>query len=126
MRNYIVPILWTLLVLFFSLPFFSSEVTRTPWESWWGLPYALAEILDVILRKLAHLVEYGVLTFLWMYKGKVRHPLGIILAVAIVDESLQALSPVRSSRWQDVLLDICAGILVFIFFRKKSFRDGAH
>lgn len=73
--------------------------------------------LDTVLRKLAHMTEFGVLALLWWRALASRSPLpgaGIALAYAISDEFHQSFVAGRHGAPTDVLID-AAGIAVAIF-----------
>ncbi len=89
-------------------------------------------VTDHLVRKLAHFTEYGVLGFAMganvAIRGRVpsdgergrriyrwTYGLLLMLAIAVVDESIQIVTPGRGAMIADVLLDMCgslAGILV--------------
>ena len=68
--------------------------------------------LDVVLRKCAHMVEYGLLWLLWWRALGYGHPLpavAITLAYAASDELHQSFVPGRAGLVSDVLID-AAGV----------------
>ena len=73
-------------------------------------------VWDTILRKAAHMAEYGVLWFLW-YRALERHTpwpaAAITLAYAITDEYHQSFVEGRHGTPVDVLID-AAGIAIAI------------
>ena len=67
---------------------------------------------DVVLRKLAHMTEYGVLALLWWRALRTRSPLPaalIAVAYAVTDEFHQTLVAGRHGAPLDVLID-AAGV----------------
>ena len=88
----------------------------------WLLPDAAPESLHAMhfaVRKAAHLLEYAVLALLaWRAtrQGLARLPasaltLGLVFAVAIVDEARQSSLATRSGSPGDVALDVAGGCL---------------
>ncbi len=88
-----------------------------------------------LVRKLAHITEYGILGVLlcldwkWIGKGNVLLPAGVGLLAAAADEYLQTFIPGRSGEIRDVLLDfsgVAAGIAVLLLlFRWKEAKHRA-
>lgn len=79
----------------------------TPRGSW-------LDIFSFIVRKGAHLIEFGLLGMLWgglSRLQKLRAPWLYGLPVALIDETIQYFVPGRASAWKDVALD-CIGYLV--------------
>ena len=71
---------------------------------------------DTILRKLAHMVEYGLLWFLWwraLGYGNPLVPAAIAIGYAITDEIHQSFVHGRQAAIHDVLID-GAGVLIAI------------
>jgi len=117
---WIPALLWTALVLGFSSGDFSAENTGSllaPLLIWlfpWITPDQIGAI-HALIRKTAHVTEYGILSMLWfrtLTRGAgLREPMGVWLALvisvatAIVDESHQATIPSRTGNAADVVLD---------------------
>ncbi len=84
----------------------------------WASPTSLHG-LHVILRKLAHLVEFGILAALWLRAlapGRAPHraarwAIGLATAYAMVDEARQSLAPTRSPSLVDVAIDAAGAFL---------------
>jgi VanZ family protein len=89
----------------------------------WLLPDAEPATLAALLggiRKAAHGVEYAALGILGYRAlrlslrlplfGQVAVALGLVCAVAALDEALQSRSPLRSGRLADVGLDVAGGL----------------
>ncbi len=79
-----------------------------------------------LLRKLAHMAEYGLLGLLlglcFHYRGKFRlhGPLGLSLCAAFLDETLQLFVPGRSGEIHDIWVDLSGafcGLLLCLLFR---------
>ena len=132
------PLLWGLVILLFSGDLGSSHNTlgliqwflsRIPHMS----PGQIAAIHG-ILRKLGHMVAYGVLCFLWFRSFQVHWPEGrwrcLFLAVlcsfvvALLDEGHQALVGTRRGSLIDVGWDLVgvslSGSLILAFRRPKA------
>lgn len=80
----------------------------------------IKKIIDPIVRKLAHVSEFGVLgalilSLLFTWKLPLWIPycsaLFSVLVTACIDELLQKLSSGRAAQWQDVLLDFLGAVL---------------
>ncbi len=126
-RRYTFAIAWTICVLLASSDAFSSQHTGggLQWlvDSLTGhrLNELALEIVQFIIRKLAHLTEYGILGFLWF--RAVRGEEGgwrlrwsaiavfIALAVATTDEIHQSFVPSRTASPLDVVIDVCGALL---------------
>ena len=73
------------------------------------LPRPNNDLLDFILRKIAHFITYAVLALCYLYAlGDQRHwRVALLLAVlyAISDEYHQSWTPKRHPAWTDVVID---------------------
>jgi VanZ family protein len=116
-RAWAAVVLWTLVVLGFSSPAFSAEITRRgigPLIRLLGLTREQADFVHFLIRKGAHVMEYGVLGLLaFRAARRTRPPLraaglaaAIALAVAGTDELHQSFEPTRTGRARDVVLDL--------------------
>ncbi len=102
---------------------------------WAGLIFTLSGIphlssgwrYDFLLRKIAHVTEYFILTLL-TYRGLKLSwntgptPLNLatiafVLIYALLDEIHQSFVPGRAGTWQDVLFD-ASGIIIFFLLSK--------
>jgi VanZ family protein len=117
------PVLWMALIAVMSGDAFGSERTGA-----WLLPLLARALpgtdpgvlhgLHAVLRKMGHVVEYGVLAGLWL-RGLRPGPRAALLAVllaaayAVFDELRQTLAVTRTASALDVLLD-AAGALVAV------------
>ncbi|MFH1282233.1 MAG: VanZ family protein [bacterium] len=89
-------------------------------------------IIDLILRKVAHMVEYAILYFLWRRaysvsfndKKSISTAIGIIVCIliAISDEIHQSFVPGRKGSWKDVLFFDTLGIVVMAFVIQKWYK----
>jgi VanZ family protein len=118
--TWVPALIWTALVLGFSSGEFSAENTGSllaPLLIWlfpWITPNQIG-VIHALVRKAAHLTEYGILALLWFRTltrgGGLRVSTGaglalvICVASAIIDESHQATIPSRTGSASDVLLD---------------------
>ena len=79
---------------------------------------------DLILRKAAHMAEYGLLWFLWYRALEVRSPLpavAITLAYAATDELHQSFVEGRHGTPVDVLIDaVGVAIAVTLLTRRRA------
>jgi len=75
-----------------------------------------------IIRKFAHVFEYGVLgvlafrAFLTLESG-LLWSISLVAAVAVTDEFNQSLNPARTSTPWDVALDITGGVVAILIYR---------
>lgn len=97
-------------------------------------------LIHGLIRKTAHFIEYGILAFLsarafsGSSKEVFRHywlpiAMGIVLAVASVDEFRQSLDARRTGSGWDVALDSAGGLfgsLVFWLIRKRKPEANPH
>jgi VanZ family protein len=110
------PLAWTALVAWLSTDVWSAAETGTligrlvPWAA----PGQL-EIINWLVRKGAHVTEYGVLAVLWSFalsnrEGRRRWlaPLGLSILTSALDELHQSTTLARTASWHDVLLDSAA------------------
>jgi VanZ family protein len=112
--------IWAAVILQASGPSFDGHHTGSAIERIFaaiGLPLSItaAELTNTIIRKLAHLTEYAILGTLafravrserrgWMLAWSVA-AVAIATIVATSDELLQSLTPSRTARPADVVLD---------------------
>lgn len=81
------------------------------------------DLLHAAVRMIAHYSEFALLGFLlcFCYFSYTRKriwalaPLGVLVVVPILDESLQILVADRACEWLDVLYDFCGGVTGFGF-----------
>jgi VanZ family protein len=140
LKTWIATILWLIVIAIESTAWLSSHntsrilypllhflfgVDRIRFESW-----------HFYIRKTGHVIGYGILSILlfraWRatlpaienVKWKLRWARIAVLGTAFVatlDEWHQSFIPSRTGRWQDVVLDTCAGIaaqiLIFLWLK---------
>lgn len=102
-----------------------------------GIP---EELMHTLVRKLAHMAEFGILGILWALAilpktGSLLKRMGLCLALclgaAAVDETIQLFVPGRSGELLDVCIDltgsllgvVLAAILTHVFEKKKKIPE---
>jgi VanZ family protein len=81
------------------------------------LPHAPGRVLDTLLKKGAHMLEYAVLVVLfWQALGSRWAGLAWLLTVlyAVSDEFHQTFVPGRNGRYEDVIIDGTGALLAAI------------
>jgi VanZ family protein len=127
------PIVWAAVILIASTDLFSGSNTAGVLQrialTIFGHRFApaTAEMLNHIIRKTAHLTEYGILSALTFRalrgeKGSwnPRWAVGaIVLAafIATIDEIHQSFVPSRTGTWHDVVLDAAGATIAQILIR---------
>jgi len=104
---------WLPTILWMSLIFLLSN---TP-----DLPSNQIHLLDFILKKTAHMLEYGILTFLLFRSFKFKKletSLLLALSYAFTDEIHQLFVPGRGGRISDVFIDLLGIIIATKLIRK--------
>lgn len=89
-----------------------SDQLALPLASATGAKGDFFDQLFVLVRKMAHFAEFFGLGLLWALYGKARpRPLPFMwlygLAVGVIDEALQYITPGRAPGFWDVVLDYC-------------------
>ena len=153
LKAWIAAILWLIVIAIESSALLSAHNTGRilyPMLHFlFGLDWDHFEDWHFLIRKTGHVVGYGTLSILLFRAWRATLPamsdvrwtprwatiaiLGTAL-VASLDEWHQSFIPSRTGRWQDVVLDTCAGIaaqiLIFLWWksaRKKYVnRDSIH
>ena len=142
LKAWIAAILWLILIAIESSALLSSHNTSRilyPLLHFlFGLDPFRFEHWHFYIRKGGHVFGYAMLSFLLFRAGRATLPvegnakwtlrwaniavLGTIL-VASLDEWHQSFLPSRTGRWQDVVLDTCAGLgaQILILLRLKWF-----
>jgi VanZ family protein len=115
-RTWLPVIVWSAVILWASTDSFSSSESRGWLASAVGAE--LADALNIAIRKLGHVVAYGILGILaWRADRRLVVALSVALIVAVTDESRQSMTRLRTGSAWDVLLDVIAawlGILLLI------------
>jgi len=103
---------------------------------WPNITFEIIELCYTVVRKLLHIVEYGILAFLlfrsfrgssqlrWKFQWALYASL-IAMCYAILDEILQSFIPSRNGSLFDVLMDgigviFCLGIIYLINLKKQK------
>lgn len=127
------PIVWTAIILVASTDLFSGSNTAGVLQrialTIFGHRFApaTAEMLNHVIRKAAHLTEYGILGALTFraLRGErrswnARWAIGAIVFatfIASIDEIHQSFVPSRTGTWHDVLLDAGGATIAQILIR---------
>ncbi|HTU42769.1 MAG TPA: VanZ family protein [Candidatus Aquilonibacter sp.] len=145
LKAWIAAILWLAVIAIESTAYLSayntSRILYPILHFLFGLDLARFEIWHFYIRKTGHVIGYGILSFLlfrawrvtlpsananWMMRWSTIAVLGTAI-VASLDEWHQSFIPSRTGRWQDVVLDTCAGIatqiLIFLWCRRFGKRS---
>jgi VanZ family protein len=146
LKVWIAAILWLIVIAIESSDLASAHNTGRLlyplFHFLFGLSYAAFEPIHFYLRKGGHVFGYGLLSILlfrawretlpavsagkWALRWANLAVLGTAL-VASLDEWHQSYIPSRTGRWQDVVLDTCAGIgaqvLLFLWAMLRRSRD---
>ena len=92
-----------------------------------NLKSGLATWLDLILRKLAHIAEFAILTFLFWRamrlknkKNRVLLSIDLALLYALSDEYHQSFILGRNGNWHDVGIDSAGILLAGLFLKLKT------
>ena len=116
-RTWLPVIVWAAVILSASTDSFSSGESR----GWLAalIGPEMADALNIAIRKLGHIIAYGILGVLgWRADRRMLIALGISLIVAIVDETRQSMTRLRSGTPWDVLLDGIAAWLGIMLARR--------
>jgi VanZ family protein len=127
------PLLWAAVILSASTDAFSGANTGSVLERivvWiTGHPVlpATLDTLNFVIRKCAHLTEYGILGALTFraLRGQqkswsLRWAIGAVLfaaCIASIDEIHQTFVPSRTGTWHDVVLDVAGAAVAQILIR---------
>lgn len=143
LKTWTAAILWLVVIAIESTAYLSSHNTSRIlypiFHFLFGMDWVRFEYWHFYMRKGGHVVGYGILSFLlfrawratlpsathanWMLAWSAAGVLGTAI-VASLDEWHQSFIPSRTGRWQDAVLDTCAGIatqfLIFFWSWKKG------
>lgn len=136
MRYWLPPAGWTAVILLASSDLFASNQTGSLLASILAgllgepLPDDTFAVAHFLVRKLAHLVEYailGALLFRALRAGRTgwRAPwaagaVAIALGVAVTDELLQSLSPLRTGTPSDVVIDFAGAAVAQMLLKARN------
>lgn len=112
-------IVWAVVILWASNDAFSAGQSRG-WLSWIA-GGEIAQTVNIAIRKLGHIVAYGILGGLaWRADRRVAVGIAIALIVAVTDEWRQSLTLSRTGSPWDVLLDVAGSWLGITAGRRIS------
>jgi len=116
--------MWAGLILFASNDRFSAETSGGLFQAVFGFPPPAW--LHFALRKLTHLVVYGILAALsWRADRRWVVVMAIVIAVATTDELLQSRSARRTGTPVDVGIDVVgAGLALLALQAQRRSRGG--
>jgi VanZ family protein len=136
-RRLLLSTSWAIVVLYLGSAYFGAEQTRdlvSPILKWLAptAPPAALQAAHMLLRKLCHVIEYGILALLW-FRALIARPdrspraaawlaLGICLTCAFVDEAHQSMLLARTGSARDLVLDAAGALAVLIVSRTR--REG--
>ena len=109
--------LWLPVALWCGLIFWLSGRPGLDLMHVWG-DMTWLELLDFVLRKMAHMVEYGVLFLLARRGLSDRKALLFCLLYAISDEVHQAFVPTRGPKVTDVAIDVLGSYVAMLCRRR--------
>ena len=127
MKKLFLFLVWGFCIALLSADSMSSLRTKE-WLSFFSYPIPL-EIVNHIVRKCAHVLEYFVLAYLFTkvlqeFMKNNFHVLTLtflnMLTFAVVDETFQKLIPGRSGRGYDVIIDSMGILLALLFYQKTT------
>ena len=145
LKAWIAATLWLILIAIESSALLSSHNTSRilyPLLHFlFGMDWEHFEVWHFFIRKSGHVVGYAILSALLFRAWRATLPamsdakwtprwatiaiLGTVL-VASLDEWHQSFIPSRTGRWQDVVLDTCAGVgaqlIIFAWTRRRNNR----
>ena len=147
LKAWIAAILWLILIAIESTALLSanntSRILYPILHFLFGMDWDRFDVWHFYIRKSGHVVGYAMLSFLLFRAWRATLPaktnvkwtlrwariaiLGTAL-VATLDEWHQSFIPSRTGRWQDVVLDTCAGIaaqILIFLWRELSARRTA-
>lgn len=127
MKRWAPPVIWGAMILGFSGDMWGAPQTSrfiVPLLRWL-FPQAAPEtilLLHGLVRKLAHVVEYGIFAALWFRAFRWRsleawdrrwviYPLLIVGPWAMVDEYRQTWTATRTGAFTDVFLDLAGAVM---------------
>ncbi len=140
-RYWLPAVLWTCVVLGASTDAFSAENTGSILQAvatflFRHVDYRILGVTHFLIRKAAHLTEYGILSVLWFRAWRAARPgwqwqwasfaVMMALAIASADEIHQTFVPSRTGEFSDVVLDVCGAIiaqfLLWLVIRRRTAR----
>jgi VanZ family protein len=143
LKAWIAAVLWLILIAIESSALLSahntSRILYPLLHLLFNMDWDRFEIWHFFIRKTGHVIGYGILSTLLFRAWRATLPamsdvkwtprwatiaiLGTAL-VASLDEWHQSFLPSRTGRWQDVVLDTCAGVaaqvLILVWMRRRK------
>jgi VanZ like family len=119
LKRWLPVVAWSAVILIASGDEFSATQSGGWFRAVFGFdaPYWL----HVAIRKLTHLVAYGILGFLALRASNTKRAAVIVaLVVAVIDETHQSTLITRTGSPWDVLLDVIGAWLAVTFARPRS------
>ena len=146
LKAWIAAILWLIVIAIESSALLSSHNTSRilypVLHFLFGLDWERFEIWHFYIRKGGHVVGYAILSILAFRAWRETFPpignrlwsmrwasIAVLMTafVASLDEWHQSFIPSRTGRWQDVVLDTCAGLaaqgILFVWLTWKTSRN---
>lgn len=116
LKSWLPVLLWSAMILSFANDSFSEAKTHGSLERLFG---SIPEAVNAVIRKGGHIVGYAILALLaWRAQRTLFVALLIAFVVAVIDESMQAMTATRGGTPFDVVLDTCAALLALLFVPK--------
>jgi VanZ family protein len=120
LKAWLPVVLWAAIILSAANDRFSDTQTSSWIDRLFG---RTRPEVNVLVRKGAHVAEYALLSLLaWRARRTLVTPLVICLAVAIADETLQAMTVTRTGSVFDVVWDMSGAILALTLLPKARAR----
>ena len=125
LRKWLPVVVWAAIILSAANDRFSDEQTAGWLERTFDM--TVPRLLNVAIRKTGHVLAYSVLALLaWRAHRTLTVAILITVAMAVADETMQAMTATREGSPYDVVLDVCGGILaVALAARWRAGRGGA-
>jgi VanZ family protein len=143
LKAWIAAILWLIVIAIESTALLSagntSRILYPMLHFLFGLDWVRFEVWHFYIRKGGHVVGYAILSILAFRAWRETFPargnplwtmrwasIAVLMTafVASLDEWHQSFIPSRTGRWQDVVLDTCAGIaaqgILFVWLTRKT------
>lgn len=143
LKAWIAAILWLIVIAIESTALLSarntSRILYPLLHYLFGMGWERFEVWHFFIRKTGHVIGYGILSILAFRAWRETFPapgnppwtmrwasIAVLMTafVASLDEWHQSFIPSRTGRWQDVVLDTCAGIaaqvLLFALSRLRN------
>ena len=147
LKAWIAAILWLIVIAIESTALLSasntSRILYPLLHFLLGMDWERFEIWHFFIRKTGHVIGYGILSILAFRAWRETFPapgnppwsmrwasIAVLMTafVASLDEWHQSFIPSRTGRWQDVVLDTCAGVaaqvLILLWLKQKRNASG--